>query len=269
MGAKERLETERIKEGVKQSFLKVKDDIAYQQWHMKQSAAKFAQLESQFSNINEQLSKFHGSLKEVTENSTIITSSLPELKGHVDALHSALADIKQGDLGMLQEINSVKIGIQNVVVGLYQKLANLEVSVKEMQKTHEQKLEAAMAQLNNHLEQLGAKPMFDKEALKTIVQEVLKDTKTGQQPKKESGLAAQLMKKIDKNRKSLIKQKIKDIVALRTISLPELKELIVDENEYCSKATFYRYIDEMMDKEILSVIEIDNIKTISLHGQSH
>jgi len=35
------------------------------------------------------------------------------------------------------------------------------------------------------------------------------------------------------------------MIRANTMSLPEIKRLVVDELEYCSKATFYRYIKEL------------------------
>lgn len=256
-------EVEKLKEGIRQSFQKVKDEMQYNAWHMEQSSARVMQIEAQFSAITRQLSSFNATLKQASDNSTSTLAEFSELKKQVDAVNQALDELKQGDLGMMQEVNSIKSGIQNVVIGLYQKLGNVESAVKDFERANEQKIAAAMTQINHKLEELECRPQLDKESVRAIIQEALKDVRQ-EQPKKESRLQAQLMKKLDKNRKNLIKQKIKDIVSVRSTSLPELKEIIVDENEYCSKATFYRYIEEMKRKKVLSVVEIDNVKTISL-----
>ncbi|MBI2545677.1 hypothetical protein HYV81_00690 [Candidatus Woesearchaeota archaeon] len=266
MGARDvQEEIARVKEGLRQSFQRVKDDVAYQTWYIGQSSARMQQLESQFSKVIEELSTFNHALKEASVTNENILNAFTELKGQADALSQSFAELKQRDLGVVQEISAIKSGIQNVVIGLYEKLSGVESAVKEAEKAQEKHLAAVLDQIQGKLGQFEERSAHDRELLKAAVKEALRDMKP-EQPRKESKLQAQLMKKIDKNRKNLIKQKIKDIVSVRSMSLPELKEIIVDENGYCSKATFYRYIDEMRDKKILSVIEIDNIKTISLQG---
>ena len=44
-----------------------------------------------------------------------------------------------------------------------------------------------------------------------------------------------------------------DIIKIKPASLPDLKYYVVDQLNYCSKASFYRYIEEM--KELLEVKE--------------
>ncbi len=59
------------------------------------------------------------------------------------------------------------------------------------------------------------------------------------------GLKTELMRSLARNQKGLIKQKILEMAGEARLSIPELKERIVDDRNYCSKASFYRYIDEL------------------------
>lgn len=61
-------------------------------------------------------------------------------------------------------------------------------------------------------------------------------------------LEKELKQSIIKNKKSIIKQKINELIEARKFSIPEIKEIIVDKHEYCSKASFYRYIEQMKGK---------------------
>lgn len=59
------------------------------------------------------------------------------------------------------------------------------------------------------------------------------------------GLKTELMRSLARNQKSIIKQRILEMVGQGRFSIPELKERIVDDRNYCSKASFYRYIEEL------------------------
>jgi len=76
------------------------------------------------------------------------------------------------------------------------------------------------------------------------------------------GLAAQIMRKVGRNKKSLIKKRIVEIASKEQLSLSELKEIVVDEQNLCSKATFYRYFDALKQKNVLSVVIVDEVEII-------
>ena len=60
-------------------------------------------------------------------------------------------------------------------------------------------------------------------------------------------LEKEIMKKFNRNKKDIIKHKMLEIIKFKQVTIPELKEIIVDQEEYCSKASFYRYLEEMRD----------------------
>ncbi len=72
---------------------------------------------------------------------------------------------------------------------------------------------------------------------------------------KPQGLKNELMRGLSRNRKKIIKQRILSLVEEGRYSIPELKEIVVDEKSYCSKASFYRYVDEL--KRIGAISEVD------------
>ncbi|MGM5488785.1 MAG: hypothetical protein ACQESG_07595, partial [Nanobdellota archaeon] len=65
------------------------------------------------------------------------------------------------------------------------------------------------------------------------------------------GLQKEVMRKFKRKQKDIIKSKIMETVQNRDISMAELKEMIVDDYQYCSKATFYRYIQDLVSKGML------------------
>ncbi len=58
-------------------------------------------------------------------------------------------------------------------------------------------------------------------------------------------LKREIINKLNRNKKELIKSKILELVDLERYSIPEIKEILVDKNKYCSKATFYRYLEDI------------------------
>lgn len=58
-------------------------------------------------------------------------------------------------------------------------------------------------------------------------------------------LKKEIINKLNRNKKELIKSKILELVDLERYSIPEIKEILVDKDKYCSKSTFYRYLEEV------------------------
>jgi hypothetical protein len=63
---------------------------------------------------------------------------------------------------------------------------------------------------------------------------------------------------VTKNKKQIIKQKIIGVAAKNKVTAQQLKEIVVDKNKYCSKATFYRYMAELRAENRLEAIQINN-----------
>ena len=71
----------------------------------------------------------------------------------------------------------------------------------------------------------------------------------------QSPLQDEVMRKYKRKRPDLIKSKIIDVAQKREIPLPELKEIIVDEHRYCSRATFYRYVNKIVSEGKAQVVD--------------
>ncbi len=82
---------------------------------------------------------------------------------------------------------------------------------------------------------------------------------------KEDKLKKEVMHKFRRHKKEMIKHKIIETIRVKRILLPELKEIIVDQMGYCSKATFYRYYEELRKEGTISVqnkVIVSNILNI-------
>jgi hypothetical protein len=91
----------------------------------------------------------------------------------------------------------------------------------------------------------------------TLLKDEIKELKS--RPK---GLKTELMRGLARNQKAIIKQRIVGMVAEARYSIPELKERIVDDKNYCSKASFYRYLEEMRSEGMIDCAEINGVMTV-------
>ncbi len=82
------------------------------------------------------------------------------------------------------------------------------------------------------------------------------------------GLRTEMMRRLKRNKRSVIKQKILNVISSAQYTLPEIKDIIVDENNYCSKASFYRYFEELKKRGIVEIIEINDVKIIMIKSQT-
>lgn len=72
-----------------------------------------------------------------------------------------------------------------------------------------------------------------------------KEQKDNNNSKKRDSLEEEMLSSLKRKRRQVIKGKIISIIKSGAMSIPELKHMIVDELSYCSKATFYRYLNEI------------------------
>ena len=57
-------------------------------------------------------------------------------------------------------------------------------------------------------------------------------------------LEQEVAKKLNRNKKEVIKHKMSELLD-QGISVIEVKDRIVDQQRYCAKASFYRYLEEL------------------------
>lgn len=84
------------------------------------------------------------------------------------------------------------------------------------------------------------------------------------QKKAESKLQQEVFHYVKRRNKVFIKQKILSFLATGPRPVSEIKEIIVDKEECCSKASFYRYIEDMKRVGALVFVETDRVSFASL-----
>ncbi|MFH2021209.1 MAG: transcriptional repressor [archaeon] len=97
---------------------------------------------------------------------------------------------------------------------------------------------------------------LDSEIITKIVKETLKNV----QPKANANHS--ILRKINKNRKNVIVSRILSLAEKKNMSASDIKEQIVDTENLCSKATFYRYLEKLKKKNMLDFVKIDELSVI-------
>ncbi|MGB9748426.1 MAG: hypothetical protein ACP5OZ_00220 [Candidatus Woesearchaeota archaeon] len=95
--------------------------------------------------------------------------------------------------------------------------------------------------------------LMQKELVKEAVREAMNEFK-----KENSGLKNEILRNFRKKRKNIIKKKILEVIKENGIELPDLKYFIVDQLSYCSKASFYRYLEELKKQGLIMITNINN-----------
>jgi len=108
--------------------------------------------------------------------------------------------------------------------------------------------------LQQQLKEMNEKVEFLENSLKRSQKDLIKEALSEflQQNKKDN-LKSEVLRKFSRSRKNIIKQKIAETIRQKPMNLADLKFYMVDQLDYCSKASFYRYIDEM--KNVVEVKE--------------
>ncbi|RMF54708.1 hypothetical protein D6745_04470 [Candidatus Woesearchaeota archaeon] len=124
---------------------------------------------------------------------------------------------------------------------------------------NEKKLIEAFEKIKRDNDEIRKEIMLLKEENKRLSMEI-KSLKRA--PVNQPLFQKQIIKKINRHRKEIVKQKIIDILRTKNLSLIELKEIVVDKEQYCSKASFYRYVDELKDQIIINEQKVLSLREI-------
>jgi uncharacterized protein YutE (UPF0331/DUF86 family) len=104
-----------------------------------------------------------------------------------------------------------------------------------------------------------ANPSLKIDDISKIVQETIKSLQKDKKPAFEETM----IKKINKNRRSILQGRIENLAQEKRRTIPDIKEIIVEDENLCSKATFYRYIEKMKKNGIIDVLNINGIEVLA------
>ncbi|MEK6967050.1 MAG: hypothetical protein AABX51_00285 [Nanoarchaeota archaeon] len=114
-------------------------------------------------------------------------------------------------------------------------------------------LEAELIRLKNEHNELTLKMQSMQSQL---IEQVVKTTIKSLQPK--DPIQAEVLWRLRRTRREFVYKKIIELLNNNHKEIAELKYLIVDQGRYCSKATFYRYIDTLQEIGRITIAQIND-----------
>lgn len=99
---------------------------------------------------------------------------------------------------------------------------------------------------------LRGMPNNNKDMISQIVKETIK-----QMPR------PTIIRRFNRKRKSIIQNRIQNL-ASRNLSISDIKEIIVEQEQLCSRASFYRYINNLKNKQKIDTVKIDDTQILSV-----
>jgi hypothetical protein len=100
-----------------------------------------------------------------------------------------------------------------------------------------------------------AKKDIEIEFLKKEIEKLKKELVKKPKQQSNKGLEKDLLNKYEKNKKIILKNNILNEILSKELTKSQLKQIIVEEKNYCSKASLYRYLEELeREKKINTVI---------------
>ena len=111
------------------------------------------------------------------------------------------------------------------------------------------KLKQQQNMLTNQPNQSDIDPIL----ISQIVKETLKHSKKNN---------SSLSRRINKKRKNIIKTRICNLASQKNLSLAEIKDIIVENEVLCSKATFYRYVNKLKSQGMIESMKINDIEVL-------
>jgi|ETNmetMinimDraft_11_1059920.scaffolds.fasta_scaffold68480_1 hypothetical protein len=242
-------ELDELKEVLKDTFSKIKDDIT-------SNSKNVDKLSDDLNKLLKENKSFKKQMLELQNKILELKSTKPIVKKNVSS--KAINDLVDDNVALKESLMKIETKMRLVSSSLNNDSSKNELDMVQIEGIIEGKINSLVNQKisvsdENQLNELTVKKLID-DKIKSI-QPVKID------PKKQS-LKEDVIRQFDKKRKDIIKHKILELITNNQMTLPEIKEIIVDQNNYCSKASFYRYIERMKLRQIIDFVELNGISLI-------
>lgn len=205
-------------------------------------------LKSTFSKIKEDISSTSVKIDSYETKISRLVKENKELSKQINSFQARIDEIK-----------SAKPVVRTTPSTSSKKIKEL-VDENNMLNERLEKLEAKIKALSS-LES-NEKNAIDEARILEIIDEKIKASALAKPSPKKPDIKEEVLRQFDKKRKDIIKNKIIELASQGKMTLPELKEVIVDQSCYCSKASFYRYVERMKLRQLIDFVEINGISIV-------
>lgn len=138
----------------------------------------------------------------------------------------------------MSELEDLKNSLRESFAKVKKDIATHDSEIKE--------IKDLLSELNNKLDLL-IKNDKEKACLSNFPHETRGSQKVvSVRHQRDNNLEMEFLRKLKRNKKNVIKSKILEYIQTEKMNRSQLKSLIVDQLKYCSKASLYRYLKEMI-----------------------
>ena len=116
--------------------------------------------------------------------------------------------------------------------------------------------------LNKRVQEIENNDGIDYSRIRSIVEETVKEAMKGVQQTKPT--ENRFITKINRNKKKLIVNRILSLSSGKDKLISEIRDILVYDEELCSRATFYRYLDKLIKRNKIQILEVDEAKIVCL-----
>ena len=242
-------EIDELKEILKDTFSKIKEDIT-----------------SNSKNIE----KLSDNLDKLIKESKAMKKQIQEMQDNVDSIKSLKPVVKKiVPSKKIDEVSEENTALKQSLAKIETKVRSLAASIKSSSGEDRLDLDHVKEIIEDRFNSLPPKlsvsagpDHLDESAIKKIIDEKIGSLQLTKPDQKKQALRDDVLRQFDKKRKDIIKHKILELISASQMTLSEIKEVIVDQNSYCSKASFYRYIERMKLRQQIDFVEINGIALI-------
>lgn len=229
-------------------------------------------------------------IKRVMEEIDYLKTGLDELKSEsLGQVYDRISVLEQGDarvdmaqihsrveelssqIGPLKDIAEHKVGEMSEFQAFKQRMDDLERRLDELHEARLKELGSVKDEVPSietdadKTENASINDVKGSLRFETPVSEHMKNDETSVRlikPDDEIKEKKIVLRQFSKSKKQLIQEKILAIVTENELSVPQLKEVVVDHNHLCSKASFYRYFDDLKAKGRVDVKKDNGDETV-------
>ncbi len=241
-----RKDINRVKDNLKESFSKVKEDMDYTASWLNYYYEKSRYFESKLNQVLDQSdqldSAIRGASSSIDTHSKMIselTKNMANALQQISSLHATLHASAGDDLSK-DQFNFHIEKISNELIKIEEKFENFTYLPA--------KLDSLKEQLSEHITEPHFAPTEVEKRMNEI-QEKLRNIVVKKSPKDK------LIQKVTKNSHDYLKAMVLSYIKkYEKISALQLREMVVEEQNLTSKSTFYRIIEEIESLEEVSII---------------
>ena len=237
-----------LQESLKRSFQRIKDDILNHESQLKKLSQQIKTLSEMIQNHSKKPSAFS-------------PKRIRNLQAQITSLEKKLQKVRQPEIQPVLERISELTRRQDLI----------ETETAQQTGQSDSKTEHLLQKIDEKLSSWKQPradiPSLVKEAVAQALQSLNQSQKKSQRDP-ETPFASRMIKKLERNKKDIIKQRIIEMVTQAPMLLPELKEILVDEKQYCSKASFYRYIEDLLHRGIIAFDQKGESNIVILKGRA-